>query len=280
MSTISISLSALLSRFSSISGMRKGWTLLDHLWSLTKVPNLIGSKSKIKKKEAKKSPVPVKKVFHRILSDLKATKAHDKPSIFSRLNFVNVPDQIFSRSPLPTRQAWAPKATVHAQGDEQGDNLAFNQDANFLFPIQNAKRSFAQVVMNNNFVLTGENSVPIGPDQPMQPVPLLHNSQSGFGPCTRCLSRSHNRALCKNRIKCTSCFRLGHIASLCRFLPRFPGLSQNPVFSNQIKFTLWSHFNIDGWFALARTMTGGDTPRLAPLFSSPSSFLARASTLA
>ena len=65
--------------------------------------------------------------------------------------------------------------------------------------------------------------------RPQNPEPMSLNSSPmlpvmGRKFCSRCLSHKHLRPMCGIRVRCCSCFRLGHISIHCRFPPRFPGL--------------------------------------------------------
>ena len=48
-----------------------------------------------------------------------------------------------------------------------------------------------------------------------------HKNSLDLPPYSRCLSHKHARPNCWNRVRCTTCFRLGHIANHCRFPPVF-----------------------------------------------------------
>lgn len=89
--------------------------------------------------------------------------------------------------------------------------------------------------------------------------------------CSRCLSLAHSLPRCSGRIRCTTCFRLGHVASFCNFPPRFPGLSKNPSFHRQIDIHSWDAAVVSGWFRHVHPMTDGPPP-LWPHLSAPDSF--------
>lgn len=56
-------------------------------------------------------------------------------------------------------------------------------------------------------------------------LPVIAPSFMGWNSCSCCLSNSHLRSNCTWPVRCGLCFQLDHIASFCRYLPRFPGLS-------------------------------------------------------
>lgn len=187
------------------------------------------------KKSAKKLSHSGQKIFKRILQDLPVPARKDKPSVFSHLDFRSVPDSHLAfKSANSTGKAWVPRVQKNLSGsfktDEPGINVSLSlggQSGSF----QTEKRSFAQpVTLGSSPVLTGANSIPIGPKRQPQSLPrrLL------VGPCTWCFSSRDSKNTCSGRIRCSSCFRPGHVADYCRFPPRFPGLLKNPIFSNQV----------------------------------------------
>lgn len=119
---------------------------------------------------------------------------------------------------MPRAQA---SSSVHGQTEERRVDLALKMNSSFS-KVQTANRTFLQAAIEGNInALTGANRVPLGPNvtRPANPVRFT-------GPCSRCLSHKHNRPTCSDPIRCTECFRLGHVTSTCRFLPRFLGLSK------------------------------------------------------
>lgn len=206
------------------------------------------------------------KVFNRILSNLRQVDQQPKSSIFSRLCFNQVPDASFLRT-NPPKQAWIPKSVAeHCLEEDCSLNLGIQNSNSHL-----KKVSFAEVLMGTYTPppLTGANSVPVGPSRaPIScaksatgAVRLLGRSaQSGLlgrYRCSRCFSSSHSRADCHNRLKCSSCFHFGHAAATCHFPPRFPGLSKNPTFSNQINLNCWDIASVALWFRSAPPMVCG-----------------------
>lgn len=117
--------------------------------------------------------------------------------------------------------------------------------------------------------------MPVGPRMPSHPGPVGPLSPA-IGACSRCFSRLHIRLVCSGRIRCSSCFRLGHIASLCRFPPRFRGLSKTPLFSNQINLSLWSQHDTSKWFAYTRSLPCGSDLVRVPVRSSLAALLTSA----
>jgi hypothetical protein len=86
-------------------------------------------------------------------------------------------------------------------------------------------------------------------------------------PCTRCLSYKHGRPMCSNSVRCTSYFRLGHVALSCRFQPRFPRLLRSgslpsfPIIDDPC--------NSSTWFSTQQSLTSGPSgskPLIFPSF--------------
>jgi len=79
------------------------------------------------------------------------------------------------------------------------------------------------------------------------------------------LSILHSRPNCWRPVRCSSCFRLGHISGHCRFPPRFPGLNVSdplPSFRKSPKVDTprdWFH---------ATSLTGGPPGTGRPTFTS------------
>ena len=93
----------------------------------------------------------------------------------------------------------------------------------------------------------------------------LQSMKPNGPPCTCCLSHKHGRPMCRNCVRCTSCFRLGHVALHCRFLPRFPSLhlsSSLPSFPIPVNSGL-----SNTWFSSQSSLTAG------PSGSNPLCFL-------
>lgn len=247
-------------------------------------PTYDWQKVQARKSVHKPSPVPVQKVFNWIFTDLRSSDAGNKNSVSSRLDFSYVHDRNLVQ-PLcscdanhqPIQKVWVPRTQtslpVHGARDEQGANPGPSV-SNF----QNDKRSFLQAVFegesngpssSNVNVLTGANTVTLGPHVPS----VFHRL---VGPCSCCFSHLHGRASCFVPIRCAKCFRLGHVASRCRFPPRFPGLSKNPSFYNQINLNCWDSAEVAQWFKKSLPLPGGTTrPGLGvsvPDLSRPSPF--------
>ncbi|CAO2038590.1 unnamed protein product [Urochloa humidicola] len=85
--------------------------------------------------------------------------------------------------------------------------------------------------------------------------------------CSRCLSNFHSRPACRSRIRCTSCFHLGHISSLYNFPPQFPGLSTDRIFSSQTNANSWSLTKTVAWFPKPLTHGAATSPRVYSSFA-------------
>lgn len=115
-------------------------------------------------------------------------------------------------------------------------------------------------------MLTSASCVPVGPrlmqkvhiSCPKATVSQAHN-WTRSGPCSRCFSNAHSCLACQGRICCSSCFRLGHIEDLCRFLPCFLGLSESSSFSNQVNSNLWDQSEVALWFRNSVPLAGTPT---------------------
>lgn len=226
-----------------------------------------------KKKVRVPSPVPVRKIFKRIVSELPPSKppALQKSSVFSRLDLGGVPDSALVHH--PSRRVWVPRFHLCSSpldvqnGGDHGIDLSLNLGAS-RSPDRQLQRSFAQVVSQGPPPLSGANCVPLGPAQrPLLVRPRSPRPASGVssGSCSRCFSTAHLRSECGGRIRCSACFRLGHINSLCRFPPRFPRLSANPLFSNQIKANGWEGLNVSRRFGLGRPLPPGPSCSSVPI---------------
>lgn len=164
---------------------------------------------------------------------------------------------IFLRS--ITTKVWVPKAVLVSE--EHGVDLSLNLD----FQNSNQKASFKEVLIGTKRpILSGANLVPLGPARDS----LQHTGgqecilKSARICCSRYLSHLHGRWACPNRVRCNSCFRLGHISSFCRFPPRFPGLSKCPSFCNEININSWDKDLVKSWFRCPVRLTNGISERL------------------
>jgi hypothetical protein len=181
-------------------------------------------------------------------------------SVFSRLNFSSMSDLNLQPNQLPCSSPTRP-----------------NHGGSFL----------PRVAVNSNSAgsdgppfLSGANAVPLG-NRPSKPTARKSTPRPS---CSRCLSNFHNRPNCRSSTRCTACFRLGHVAFSCRFLPRFPGLSKVGVFSSQVHPVAWDPLITATWF---KSMTSGASTSVPPVltrvsstsipwFLPPSSFLSSA----
>jgi len=84
--------------------------------------------------------------------------------------------------------------------------------------------------------------------------------------CTRCLSNKHNRPMCQSRVRCTSCFRLGHISIHCRFPPRFPGLQWSDNLPSFLGIKADGFPSLHTWFSSPQILPSG-TPLQSASFS-------------
>lgn len=191
-----------------------------------------------------------------------------KGSVFSRLNFEAVPDRVFQRSSATRSQIWMPKNAKVSRSQDHKVDLSLNLGV----PDRKGRPSFADVVKGKS-ILTGTNSVLIGsfnvegPNSNLNQADLLRTNVMGrfphpLGPrqCSHYLSTLHSRALCSSRVRCLSCFRLGHIASSCHFPPRIPGLSKSPSFSNQTDINDWDSASVLQWFKRPISLSHGPRP--------------------
>jgi hypothetical protein len=116
--------------------------------------------------------------------------------------------------------------------------------------------------------LSRENAVPLGQKFPAQSQPRRTKNQSSpragplTGPygrtsCSRCLSNFHSRPNNFLSTRCTSFFHLGHIATSCRFPPRFSGLSKDKIFSCHLRSATWDQAHMATWFRKSGSMTSG-----------------------
>lgn len=213
-------------------------------------PNFDWVEVKSKKNRRVQSPVPVHRVFNRLKSDLNFSTAQAKQSVFSRLDFSNVPLTPVANTNHACAQVWVPRSPVHQADDEHEVDLSLNLGTNFK-PVQNKTRSYlAATISDINPILTGANHVPIGAQASANPRPSFGPCpESSFAaPCTRCLSSSHHKGNCSGRIRCVGCFRLGHMAQSYQFPPRFPGLSEWPLFSSQVEINCWDKNKVSRWF--------------------------------
>lgn len=201
------------------------------------------------------SPIPVKKIFNRLRSDLAFSGVQATKSVFSRLDFSNMP-----LTPVPAVQkVWrqrSPEYTpVQDSSDEQGVDLSLNLNSKFK-SVHFGKRSYLDAVVSDfNPVLTGANRVPLGHQDFASNGPEANSSKKALkGPCFRCFSPSHHRNACVGRIRCVACFRLGHVAQAC-LSPRFPGLSGSPLFSGPVDFNCWDMTMVWRWFTAPVSLT-------------------------
>lgn len=109
--------------------------------------------------------------------------------------------------------------------------------------------------------------------QPSPPGPVRR--PLAHGPCSRCLSWKHDRPNCQNKVRCSSCFRLGHIALNCRFPPRFPGLTEKRIFSSAIIPDDWSSYNPGTWFRASSFWNSSARLLDPPAFASFGEFCAK-----
>lgn len=151
------------------------------------------------------------------------------------------------------------RANPVARQDKQGVNGA-SAPGRFSSAHQSFKR-------NSNDSLNLGFSLGHGYPRPTGPI-VMGSSFSRFdnGPCVRCMSYRHSKAFCCNSVRCLLCFRLGHIAVNCKFPPRFPGLTDDRVFSKTISPGDWSSFNPARWFRTPTRSNGPPAPRVFKSF--------------
>lgn len=141
--------------------------------------------------------VPLGCVFDR----LKNSISRGKKSIFSRLTYreiVNPNLQTGSHPSLSAKNMANAKNTVIEECTDEPD---------FCPPL-----SPASVDLNLNLGLNLSTVSP-GFTAPAPSTGSPHVlGRLGSQQCTRCLSYRHSRPMCNNRVRCTACFRLGHIA--------------------------------------------------------------------
>lgn len=121
--------------------------------------------------------VPLSSVFNCINSDF--AKANSSKSVFDQLEF--------------------PRTSMFDRIGQSPSEEHAHQECNSKFP---------------NFQIL--NSASNRPREPIhqRPGQGLLEAQGSF--CSRCLSRTHSRRACQNKIKCRSCDGWGHIAKFCR----------------------------------------------------------------
>lgn len=149
--------------------------------------------------------VPIGRAFDR----LKNNVSGGKKSVFSRLTFREIvrPDLQTGSHP-----AASPRVSDQAKNKE------------FIGQALNSRPGLNLPDLNLDLSLkynSGFDAIPSSFSA--SPSSALPSSALGRQ-CTRCLSYKHGRPICQNRVRCTACFRLGHIALHCRFPPRFAGL--------------------------------------------------------
>lgn len=133
----------------------------------------------------------------------------------------------------------------------------------FMWRVENTAQSAPHSNLNLDLNLALNRNY--GPMSTTFPVP-----QPGLGwwPYTRCLSNTQSRPTCRNSIRCTSCFRLGHFALLCRFLPRFLGLPLSGSLPSFPCASMAEHMTYDSWFQYPAPLTIGPSPSGPPTFHS------------
>lgn len=231
--------------------------------------------------------IPAKHVFNSISSDINkgsAKQSFPKCSIFSRLDFNATPDHVLTNSALHLGKIWIPKSKLAPQvsdsilnlnspsigsGDNQGINLSLN-----LGP--SPKPSFVEVLKNGQpLVLSGANLQHLGPFNGRNLAPSLSPklvSVLGSPQWSRYFSMAHPHWACYSRIRCGDCFHFGHVSASCSFHPRFPGLSAQPSFTNQIAINAWTNATVQGWFHGNKSLPGGTSTLVAPYVCSLSSW--------
>jgi hypothetical protein len=140
--------------------------------------------------------------------------------VFSCLDFSYVPDLNF----LPGNQA-------------RSSSSANLNGAPFTVGRQ------CQEPLNSNSLVpsTGANAIPNNP-QPKGSVPKGSRLS-----CSRCFSNYHSRPICRPLVRCSVCFRLGHIAKTCKFPPQFPELSIDFYSNVHFNKILGDHGQLIAW---------------------------------